>query len=117
MPIKVFAEPGHGREEFVVVEQQVNEWEKESQVKIIDVHCTVNDIPAFVDACESNQRPYCAWILDFRDYPALLVDNDPNGYGAGKKLQWTPTGQAYVNYVRQKRGLGNPVDVYGNPSS
>ena len=46
MPIKVFAEPGHGREEFEAVERQVNEWERASKARIIGVHSTVNDIPA-----------------------------------------------------------------------
>ena len=45
MPVKIFSVPGDHRDDFAVLESQMNDWIAESQPKIINMHCVTNTLP------------------------------------------------------------------------
>jgi uncharacterized membrane protein YgcG len=79
------------------------------------VNATTDDMTPFFVACETYKVPYCIWILDFRDPPALIVDNDPYGYGLNKPIQWIDVGIKFINLLRSYKGLAGTVDLNGQP--
>ena len=44
MPIKIFAAPGDHRDDFQVLERQVNEWIAKERPRVVDLRTTVNPI-------------------------------------------------------------------------
>ncbi len=79
------------------------------------VNATTDDMTPFFVACETYKVPYCIWILDFRDPPALIVDNDPYGYGLNKPIQWIDVGVKFINLLRSYKNLSGTVDLNGQP--
>ena len=50
MPIKIFSAPGDHRDDFVMVETQVNDWISEKNPKILELTPAVNQLQEKRDA-------------------------------------------------------------------
>ncbi|UCF33194.1 MAG: hypothetical protein JSV78_12755 [Phycisphaerales bacterium] len=44
MPIKIFASPGHHRDDFRQVEEQFNQWEKEADPAVNHIQTTMHEV-------------------------------------------------------------------------
>jgi hypothetical protein len=45
MAIKIFAAPGDHRDDFGSLERQVNEWAAKSKANVVNMLCSVNEMP------------------------------------------------------------------------
>ncbi len=45
MAIKIFAAPGDHRDDFGSVEAQVNAWAEKTKANVVDMLCSVNEMP------------------------------------------------------------------------